>query len=572
MKLYEMFVLMEARDYESPFKQIVDIAKSAGNDEMQFLVKDSISWAKTNLKRQDRIGWYLRYVKLSLLFYLKSILENYQLSDTVHNNREEFARVDSLLDRIRTTDYPALERKVKSETPLTSLSKEKVISSLREIRNTILHFISLDEIIPEAKNTVWKDQSFRELIAQFNEIEQKWKEERTQIIDINPDDKEILKINSKQSWWLLNRASCRAEGGAMGHCGNTASPSEGDRILSFRTRISDTAVRPNLTFILHKNGYLGEMKGRANQKPHAKYHPAIVSLLRKTDLIKGIEGGGYDPDNNFSINDLEDINTIKSLLELNPNLMSLTEMIIEFGTKNRDTRLRAIDYLKSNDIELVGESLVITTEKVDAKFIIKRWDSIDDLEEYKSNYAFRMAVSSARGDNMIEFDDLPVDRNMREELFDAFNTKHPYEIKKLKKYLEKEHQYDENDENYSNWIDFVESNSIDDIIDKANLAIIYGSEAGAESEMNDALIKSLRDSKYIYDERKIFDGSDFKLVVELDEIISQLLYYFDDLEQLIDNIAEDSTIDFSEPYDGWSGYDESTALEVLQDELWEIIK
>lgn len=572
MKLYEMFVLMEARDYESPFKQIVDIAKSAGNDEMQFLVKDSISWAKTNLKRQDRIGWYLRYVKLSLLFYLKSILENYQLSDTVHNNREEFARVDSLLDRIRTTDYPALERKVKSETPLTSLSKEKVISSLREIRNTILHFISLDEIIPEAKNTVWKDQSFRELIAQFNEIEQKWKEERTQIIDINPDDKEILKINSKQSWWLLNRASCRAEGAAMGHCGNTASPSEGDRILSFRTSISDTTARPNLTFILHRNGYLGEMKGRANQKPHAKYHPAIVSLLRKTDLIKGIEGGGYDPDNNFSINDLEDIHTIKSLLELNPNLMSLTEMIIEFGTKNRDTRLRAIDYLKSNDIELVGESLVVTTEKVDAKFIIKRRDSIDGLEEYKSNYAFRMAVSSARGDNMIEFYDLPVDRNMREELFDAFNTKHPYEIKKLKKYLEKEHQYDENDENYSNWIDFVESNSIDDIIDKANLAIIYGSEAGAESEMYDALIKSLRDSKYIYDERKIFDGSDFKLVVELDEIISQLLYYFDDLEQLIDNIAEDSTIDFSEPYDGWSGYDESTAIEVLQDELWEIIK
>lgn len=90
----------------------------------------------------------------------------------------------------------------------------------------------------------------------------------------------------------------------MGHCGNTATPKEGDRILSFRTKASGGKQRPHLTFILDENGYLGEMKGRANEKPSEKYHPYIIDLLQK-DFVKGIKGGGYLPESNFSITDLD---------------------------------------------------------------------------------------------------------------------------------------------------------------------------------------------------------------------------------------------------------------------------
>jgi hypothetical protein len=45
------------------------------------------------------------------------------------------------------------------------------------------------------------------------------------------------------------------------------------------------------------------MKGRANNKPDAKYHPHIIELLR-LPLVTGIRGGGYAAEQNFALSDL----------------------------------------------------------------------------------------------------------------------------------------------------------------------------------------------------------------------------------------------------------------------------
>ena len=46
------------------------------------------------------------------------------------------------------------------------------------------------------------------------------------------------------------------------------------------------------------------MKGRGNNKPSAKYHDAIMALLMHHREIKHLLGGGYLPENNFSLDDL----------------------------------------------------------------------------------------------------------------------------------------------------------------------------------------------------------------------------------------------------------------------------
>ena len=101
----------------------------------------------------------------------------------------------------------------------------------------------------------------------------------------------------------------------MGHCGNAPRQHTDDVILSLRKVVvsgSDKYHIPHLTFILNGDGELTEMKGRANEKPAKKYHPYIIKLLLN-DAIKGIKGGGYAPENNFSLHDLDE-NVRKDLM------------------------------------------------------------------------------------------------------------------------------------------------------------------------------------------------------------------------------------------------------------------
>jgi len=118
---------------------------------------------------------------------------------------------------------------------------------------------------------------------------------------------EFIKFPDGSAWFDLDRAFCSKEGESMGHCGNTASYKDDDTILSYRTPHPHKKYHwtPHLTFILDGAGYLGEMKGYANQKPSAKYHNVIRTLIMNKE-IKGIKGGGYHPEANFSVWDLPD--------------------------------------------------------------------------------------------------------------------------------------------------------------------------------------------------------------------------------------------------------------------------
>ena len=132
----------------------------------------------------------------------------------------------------------------------------------------------------------------------------------------------------------------------MGHCGNEATgPTRpDDRILSLRRRVvvkGTEYLEPHLTFILGEDGLLGEMKGRGNDKPAPQYHPYIVRLLEQADLVRGIVGGGYMPEHNFSLDDLPPEQQ-ERLKRANRSLVSASEMYSESRGNMTDELLQRI--------------------------------------------------------------------------------------------------------------------------------------------------------------------------------------------------------------------------------------
>lgn len=149
-------------------------------------------------------------------------------------------------------------------------------------------------------------------------------------------------------WVSLGRGSCPQEARAMGHCGNSGAV-EGDNILSLR----DPEGKAHLTFIVN-NGMLGEMKGRGNDKPSKRYHPAIMELL-KHPSIRAIKGGGYAPERNFSLKDLSDSDR-KIIEELKPEMDNFVKHMINAGEKYE---IASHLGLRPKDIRLDGDTVTL---------------------------------------------------------------------------------------------------------------------------------------------------------------------------------------------------------------------
>jgi hypothetical protein len=152
----------------------------------------------------------------------------------------------------------------------------------------------------------------------------------------------------------------------MGHCGNSGAR-EGDDILSLR----DPEGKAHLTFIVN-DGKLGEMKGRANSKPSKRYHPAILELLKHPE-IHTIRGGGYAPERNFSLDDLDEAQR-RQIESLKPDIGNSIMHMLKSGKKNE---LAAELGVEPNEISLEGSEVTLAT-----------FDDFEDLGEIVSGPAF----------------------------------------------------------------------------------------------------------------------------------------------------------------------------------------
>lgn len=300
MKLKQL-LLAEAQDYRQMFNDVRKFAQEHPTKAKYLTelttsyIEDAVTLAKSQLKRNDRITWYLRYAKVcAWAMALRA----------VGQNKEQIAK-HPYIQQLTAKSQP----KNDVITAVDMVENYGVAAGVMSLAQGIGHSLSLG--INKIDTYVFGWQWPNDVIVEFHAFEQEWKDRQKARIDFDAEAVEqevVLDFGNGWMWVNLNVESCRREGDAMGHCGNTAAARDGDRIISLRELVNDKDGKywvPHLTFILDKDGYLGETKGRNNNKPAAKYHDMIIALL-KTKLVVGMKGGGYAPANNFKLSDLTD--------------------------------------------------------------------------------------------------------------------------------------------------------------------------------------------------------------------------------------------------------------------------
>jgi len=210
---------------------------------------------------------------------------------------------------------------------LSNLGPEYFLETFKHYYS--LNYYKINDYTPQPS-----DKNLSYILDKFHEFELEWREKFS---ELTPDQvrqtngwKSIIKFPDGYEWFDLGKAYCDNEGKSGGHCGNA--PARGDHnqtILSLKQKITNgnhVFWKFCLTFIYHKNEKsLGEMKGKNNTKPSSKYHSYIVKLLEHP-MIQGIHGGGYLPENNFSVMDLPP-SIYNRLIDSKPNLVSILEKI-----------------------------------------------------------------------------------------------------------------------------------------------------------------------------------------------------------------------------------------------------
>ena len=257
---------MKRQNYEVMFN---DILKIDTDPRLRQEITRDINWARKTLRKNDRIIWFLRWSKIW-----------YQLSGGIWAGGRANTSLSGALQQYNQrfqTRYVAGD-----------------LRSPPVMKTQLEHFLGLP--VPEIQNYVFRTESPRQLFELFTKYEAVWRqriEEEKSLITPEPEDEILISFADGYAWWLLPRGGCPVEAEAMGHCGNVPSQRPGDQILSLRRQVrldlrsrAEGSTRgdvirwyPVATFILDDDGQLGEMKGRGNDKPAAKYHPYIVELL-----------------------------------------------------------------------------------------------------------------------------------------------------------------------------------------------------------------------------------------------------------------------------------------------------
>jgi hypothetical protein len=249
---------MRAREFiiEAAYDGMITSMKQKFPDQVA-VIDQWVKWAKTSLKKADRVTWFLKILRADLAQTLGAKeLGTYRFS------------------------------------------------TIQKLANDIHHFYGIE--YPPIHDYVYKDQPVSQIISDLRQLEIKWQnnQQTSKGVEIQHGDYELFEFPDGTAWWWVNRAYCPEEGRSGGHCGNVVGQEKTDqRILSLRNKNNQVIC----TFILEPDGTLGEMKAVNNQKPSEKYHPQILKLLM-WDRIKGISNTEYqyNPSANFNVFDLNE--------------------------------------------------------------------------------------------------------------------------------------------------------------------------------------------------------------------------------------------------------------------------
>ncbi|MFA5490026.1 MAG: hypothetical protein WC284_12535 [Candidimonas sp.] len=460
-----------------------------------------IEWAKKVLVSDPLIVWFLRIYKLG------------------------------------TNYYPEDQDKLIEKNP-----KWKNISILNSdidrIKTNLEHYMSMQ--LPKIKSYRVKWQTPDELFHDFQKIEDEWTESLGDFVNKKETDKIILDMGNF-IWFNLGKQKCDDEAEAMGHCGNRYGKS-GDILLSLREKTHNPEIFiPRLTFVIN-DGYLGEMKGFANNKPSEKYHPYIVKLL-ELPMIKGIIGGGYEAHKNFSIEDLPE-NEINQLIEKKPLLGPIEVAYEKMGESEEFIKyLEKLLSAHSHDYHYSHEKKV---------WIIKHFSDVKEMLRDYGNDVAKWAIDVILGNKHIEV--------YHEIEFNNFDL--PEKItNNVEKYIKQTYPDEYESDMYFSEIVKILKNNDDGLYDILVEGIHNGIREGTYDQIKTELIKSIDHSGWVL-------TGDMEDEIYFPLATSQLIYDIKDgLLEDEDYFSYDDSyyINIKEPHYGFDGYDEEVTVDYIVD-------
>jgi hypothetical protein len=383
MNYNELLLLENKAQYTAMLKPLVDM-EVIDNAEAQKV----LNFVRKELQRNDRIVWWLKWYRVAAVATITRQVSKY--------TPEQIAKLEKMVSKnLPAGDVDGAIRQFEGRFRIGAAQ--------------MTHYLSMMSQVPAMDALVW-DVSVTpyDMDHALMDLEIEWQESADQEIDVDQYDdpnyagrspwKKVIDYG-KQAWVLIDKDYCELEGDAMGHCGNQQSRSGDERILSFRTIINDTRQKPHLTFIISPDGVLGEMKGRANEKPAKKYHKVIVDLLA-SDMVSDIKGGGHDPANNFSINDLDD-EVRAALIAKKPSLASLYDRYYAEGLTP------AIEDLIHNKIDALDLNEIDSIDVASKDAILVKYYNISALSNdfYWTPLEEAVAANDARNDDIEITDD-----------------------------------------------------------------------------------------------------------------------------------------------------------------------
>lgn len=411
MRAREYHILSESpkSDFRAMFGPLEMDAKTDGQ------VKREYNWAYDTFSTEgkpnsERILWYMRFIRL---WAIGNIFANTEYE--AHSDAEVQTMIDgetvSNEEPKELTQYKKAVKKTAKKADTTEAKIQSAVTYVMsaDFKRAIGHFLVVG--IHDINKMVFGWKMPDDLIDEMQNIEHDWKENQSRMI--NPDEyndlEVIIDFGDGYAWYNLNVDGCSIEGSAMGHCGNAGWGNSDDTVFSLRKTIEQDGKMyhiPYLTFILKANGHLSEMKGRGNDKPTKKYHPYIKALLMD-DIIEGIDGGGYLPENNFSMDDLPS-EEAEEMKEKKPELRGFWDEYVKQGIttftidkldeKMNDMNMGSADY--SVDDKYIGLSYE-EVKKTSVPVTVYEWSdfetfltSIDDsvvlelLNYYKGESAY----------------------------------------------------------------------------------------------------------------------------------------------------------------------------------------
>lgn len=222
--------------YQDLFRDLVSLAPN-----VQVFIDGAIHRALTSLGRGERALWFMRLYKVGLAANIASQTPGAEeLADKVAS------------DYARRAGISELEAKAQGWHVYNDDSLLDDLESLLRLP------------IPAVRSFRFGSRGPDEVLEDLQAIEKRWRAQAKDAFE-DADAVEILRFDNGLAWYDLKRESCAKEAEAMGHHGNGGREGSGDTILSLRETFDDGKTcqhKPLLSFVLDKDGFLGETKGQ----------------------------------------------------------------------------------------------------------------------------------------------------------------------------------------------------------------------------------------------------------------------------------------------------------------------